>query len=802
MSINYFRQISIRLLTAILFFAGPSFAAANFPGGILEQSDSGTTRPVMTQAQISNMLPARGKFTFPAPFNTTGIRLTNSSDCGGGSCIHDVGYSYWRNINNHVGSDEMLIFIGMNRNSGGAGPSLIKYNKVTDQVINAGPIFPSTSSYSYGSGEGFYFSASMRNKLYVYSGSNLERYDVVTKQFERVIDINSKLGSGHILWQSHSSDDDNVHSATVRSSSTYAMLGCMVFQENINKFSYYPRIGAYDECQVDRSGKWLVIKDNVDGTDGEDNRIIGLQTGEERVLLDRAGAGGHSDLGHGYMIASDNWANDANTVKVWDFNANPMSGTTTYFNRDWYVSAPAHISHTNARGDLPMNKQFACGSSANTNNSPGANEITCFRMDSSRQTLVVAPVMTDMQASGGDSYTKLPKGNLDVTGQYFIWTSNMGGSRFDAFLVKVPSHLLVGDVNPAPTPEPTPAPAPEPTPEPTPAPAPEPTPAPTTEPTPATSTAQAVTWTELVNAAVVNTTVYKNAGCAGCPDASARSVQAITSGDGYMEFTATETNLMRIAGITSNQTGTGAASIDYGLRLQQGVASIVEKNIYKADTSFTSGAVFRISIENGNITYAKNGTVFYISAALPAYPLHADAVFYDSISSISDAIIVMHATKSSPGGTGKTKNLPQRKSKTTSSALTTAIISGGVSTDGGLTYVEAVTAPQALTLEVSIAPEAEHIGKLGQVLLVVRDTNSDMHYSIGVNSEIMPLDLASGTPQVFMFLEALQASNTMMIFDGVFTGTGRASVDIHIGYQVEGSDEIYYNEQPIKLTVN
>jgi hypothetical protein len=37
----------------------------------------------------------------------------------------------------------------------------------------------------------------------------------------------------------------------------------------------------------------------------------------------------------------------------------------------------------------------------------------------------------------------MPKGNLDVTGQYFIWTSNMGGNRLDAFIVKVPSHLLV-----------------------------------------------------------------------------------------------------------------------------------------------------------------------------------------------------------------------------------------------------------------------------------------------------------------------------------------------------------------------
>jgi hypothetical protein len=55
--------------------------------------------------------------------------------------------------------------------------------------------------------------------------------------------------------------------------------------------------------------------------------------------------------------------------------------------------------------------------------------------------------MTDLDAPGGrdvnnDDYTQLPKGNLDVTGQYFIWTTNMAGNRLDAFLVKVPSQLL------------------------------------------------------------------------------------------------------------------------------------------------------------------------------------------------------------------------------------------------------------------------------------------------------------------------------------------------------------------------
>jgi hypothetical protein len=65
--------------------------------------------------------------------------------------------------------------------------------------------------------------------------------------------------------------------------------------------------GDFDECQIDKSGRWLVIKENVDGRNGEDNRIIDLQTGQESVFLDEDGAAGHSDVGYGYLVAEDNF---------------------------------------------------------------------------------------------------------------------------------------------------------------------------------------------------------------------------------------------------------------------------------------------------------------------------------------------------------------------------------------------------------------------------------------------------------------------------------------------------------------
>lgn len=85
----------------------------------------------------------------------------------------------------------------------------------------------------------------------------------------------------------------------------------------------------------------------------------------------------------------------------------------------------------------------------------GTDPIVCFVRDANHNTdgsldvLVVAPVMTDLDAAGGrdangDDYEQLPKGNLDVTGKYFLWTTNLGGSRLDAFLVKIPAERLNG----------------------------------------------------------------------------------------------------------------------------------------------------------------------------------------------------------------------------------------------------------------------------------------------------------------------------------------------------------------------
>jgi len=416
------------------------------PGGFVEPATATEARP-----RIVPPLPSRGPFTFPAPYNTTGVRLTNAGDCGGADCVRYVGYSYWRNTNNHVGSNTMLIVLSLDRRFGGGGPTLYSYDKTTDQVSVVGPLFDAAHPLSWASGEGWYWSGTQPTKLYVNQGAKLQRYDALARTLETVFDASAQFGADKYIWQMHSSADDRVHSATLRSSVTYEMLGCLVYREDTRQFSYFARVGPMDECQVDDSGRWLLIKENVDGAAGEDNVIVDLRDGGQSVLLDQAGAAGHSDMGYGYMVAADNWSDQPGSIRLWTFGPGfpaaqagaPAQGLLVYRSADW-ASQMNHVSHSNARPGVPAARQYACGSGASRQARSRANEIQCFPLDGSLRVLVVAPVMTNLDAPGGgsDDYAKLPKGNLDVTGRYFIWTSNTGGNRLDAFIVKVPSELL------------------------------------------------------------------------------------------------------------------------------------------------------------------------------------------------------------------------------------------------------------------------------------------------------------------------------------------------------------------------
>jgi hypothetical protein len=356
--------------------------------------------------------------------------------------VAPVGYSYWRNSNAHEGSNDMWIFLSLSQQKGGPGPTLFRLDKATDTITKVGPLFPDTSRFSGRSGDGWYFSASRTNQLYINDGPKLLRYDVTTHDFETVFDVTEQFGGNREVWQMHSSNNDLVHSATLRAKGTGSFLGCLVFSEATGQFSYFPKRGTFDECHIDKSGNYLMILDNIDGRNGSENIIVDLQTGVQTVINDENGGVGHADMGYNYVVGADGYNALPNAFITWSFAPSLLKGPAVFHSSSSKIPRVNHVSHQNAKSGLPMHQQFACGSSADKG--AAQNEILCFLLDGTQRELVVAPVMTDLNASGGGTeYYKLPKGNLDVSGQYFIWTTNIGGNRIDAFLVKVPAQLLL-----------------------------------------------------------------------------------------------------------------------------------------------------------------------------------------------------------------------------------------------------------------------------------------------------------------------------------------------------------------------
>jgi hypothetical protein len=146
-------------------------------------------------------------------------------------------------------------------------------------------------------------------------------------------------------------------------------------------------------------------------------------------------------------------------------------------------------------------------------------------------------------------------------------------------------------------------------------------------------------WSNPVNVIASGNSVTKTAGCDGCNDAGAASQQQITGANGYAQFTADASGLLRIAGLTSSFSLTNPASIAFGIRLQGNFAEVRESGAYRSDITFAAGDVFRISVQAGVVSYAKNGTVFYTSSQAAGSPLVFGVAIANLNGSIGNVIV-------------------------------------------------------------------------------------------------------------------------------------------------------------------
>ena len=369
-------------------------------GGFAEHASSRVVRPRLSREQMAAFLPAEpGPFIFPG-YGTRGIRLTGPRD----GIVRPVGMSYWPNINHHAGQSDVLVILSLSDTL-----TLFSVAKSSGHVqkVKALPF--------HVTGEGCYWSLRDPHTIYVPQANRLVAYNVVSEQSRDAVTAAAPIR------QCHTSADGRVHSFTIDGGAGVSRDGAVrVFAPQ----------GAYDECQIDKSGRWLLIKE------GDGNRIIDLERGNEFGITNAAGAVGHSDMGWGYVVGEEDQSNPGGVFRLWAFTPDgPVNRGPMYYT-DW-TGLSRYVSHCNAT-QAPPEAHTVLFSSSYEGDAPRANELVVARLDGSLQCRSICPSLTDLSApGGGEEYWRKTRANLDPVGQFACFSGNMGTDRMDAFLVQL-----------------------------------------------------------------------------------------------------------------------------------------------------------------------------------------------------------------------------------------------------------------------------------------------------------------------------------------------------------------------------
>jgi hypothetical protein len=655
-----FVRMSILLATALV--GSLLFMSLNVQRSVVHGQSCLITDKTARTIPAPPSLPAAGGTMVDPTFCQTIMRVT---DAGDGTDCHSF-YSYWPTFNS---DSTMFIFAADNI------PKLGHLDPNNFQLGTKGNLFATGSLFL--STEDAIWSGSDPNVLYGHEGPRLWAYNVVSKTYTQLKDFSGQVPGGGYVWQMSKSTDDNVFAFTVRNSSDQA-LGYLAWRKNTDTILRNDSQANLDEVQVDKSGRYLAVK--ADFGPPLDFRAIDFQTGSMVTLTNGAPdySPGHSDNGQAIVVGYDNWLNRytrRSFPTILDPNT-PHAFSVVIDLNDW--SQASHLS-------MLANNESWCVISNYTN--PGSDatgnalrqEVFQAATDGSQNVRRLAH-----HHSVYRDYYDTPRANISRDGKFIAFTSNWGSTtRRDVFFIKVPaltdclftlnptsqsfgSGTGTGSITVTPntgtctwT-------------------------AVSNNPSWITitsgssgtgtgtvnysvaantgaarsgsitaggltfnisqagvsSSVQNVIWTNPVNCTVTGNSVQKNGGGSGSCDGGAWSQQTITTLNGYVEFTVTETNKFRFCGLTATRTTNSYSALDFALDFTSAsYAEVKENGVYKTDIAFVTNDLFRVSLEAGVVKYYKNGTAFYTSTKTPTFPLYANALLCDLSSTISSAVI-------------------------------------------------------------------------------------------------------------------------------------------------------------------
>jgi hypothetical protein len=314
-------------------------------------------------------------------------------------------YTYWPNA--WVRGTVAYVFYGNADNY----PGFLSVDMVTGEVTH---LEAWSKAFPYrGETECLYWDR--EGRICFPQGPRLMRVSPFTMESEILVDI-SQTHPGCDLWQAHSSEDGRVHSATVRrivNDGRYPSVGTLLVR-NGEQHYFAPTRGEIDESEVSPNSRWLLIKEGTDNA--TDNRIIEVETLEERLILEADGAVGHSAFDGDWLIGEDNIHG---ACVAWDLNSVLFPQARREVFR---TDNMGHLSIRNGRWILTT---------------PDA--IIWVRWS-----VAAGATMTHLEDHGmkvldpNRQYDFQVFANVDLTGSVVIFVSNRGIGRNDVFLLVLP----------------------------------------------------------------------------------------------------------------------------------------------------------------------------------------------------------------------------------------------------------------------------------------------------------------------------------------------------------------------------
>src|SRR5262249_42408387 len=119
------------------------------------------------------------------------------------------------------------------------------------------------------------------------------------------------------------------------------------------------------------------------------------------------------------------------------------------------------------------------------------------------------------------------------------------------------------------------------------------------------------------------------------------SMQVLRDGYGFVEFTASETDTARMAGLGAVDSSQDYTDVDYGVLLRSdGSLAVYESGVYRGEFgSYAASDRFRVEVGDGVVRYLRNGTLFYISGIPVTYPMRVDTTLYTPSATLTDVRI-------------------------------------------------------------------------------------------------------------------------------------------------------------------